>query len=359
MEEIKSLFKANFDYESVLFENRTDPKVNELFEHLFFYCSDKSEGLLTNKNYSEEYFEYIKKATGFKNQTKKNGKALNWWGDLSNLKKEKELNSKLTSLEISNLLNSNASVATEVREVNEIELLLKKHDEIFIRTPYERSGRKNLIIDRIEDFDKNLNQVEKLLKSSSLLVEKHQKNRDYDLGSTFEESGGKFKLSFQIKNLNDSKGVFRGGILLKSKRGGLELEKIASEYYKRGARSKLQIDSFRFGDDWNWLCEVNYRKTMGHIIKKLSRLCPPANETALLVTPSSWLKKFPTLKNLSHKLEEIDGIFPLSPIDSPVKFWLVTASDTKKLYKEVIDWWSVVGLKGREFPTVFSKIIED
>ncbi|MFT6068382.1 MAG: hypothetical protein ACJAT2_000149 [Bacteriovoracaceae bacterium] len=359
MEAIERLYKANFDYESALYENRSDPKVNNLLEHLFFFCSDKKEALLTNNSYSDEYLEYIKKATGFKNQTRKTGNFLNWWGDLTDLEKEKELNSKLTSLEISKLLNSNASSAEEINKIEDIRPLLKKYGEVFLRTPYERSGRKNLILLSLEDLEKNTQQIEKLLEASPLLVEKNHKKRDFDLGSTFEEIAGEFKLSFQIKNLNDSKGVFRGGVLLKTHLGQIELKKIAKEYYNRGARERLQIDSFRFEENWNWLCEVNYRKTMGLVVKKLSRLCPPSNETALLVTPSSWLKKYSSLSELCHSLEEIDGVFPLSPIESPVKFWLVTAADINKLYEEVVNWWAVIALKGRKLPSVFSKIITD
>jgi hypothetical protein len=359
LERVDSLFKINFDYESVLYEDKTDLKINETFEHLFFFCSDRDDVLFTKKEYSADYLEYVKSATGFINKMSSSGQSQNWWGDLLDLDIERKVNSKLTSLEVSNLLSSNFSSSFEVSSIDKIELYLKELGEILIRSPFERSGRRNIILENLDNFEKYKSKIEELLKISSVIVDKYHHSRDYDLGSTYFENNGSFDISFQIKNLNDGNGVFRGGLLLKKNILSSRLDDIAKEFYNRGARGQLQIDSFRFKGEWNWLCEVNYRKTMGHVIKKLSRLCPPSFESALLVTPSSWLKKSSTHKELCHKLEELDGIFPLSPVNSPVQFWLVSAPNIKEMYDQILIWWSIVSKEGREFPSVFTKIIKD
>lgn len=359
MERVDTLFKANFDYESVLYENSPDSKINELLEHLFFFCCDRDEALFTQKKYSDDYLDYVKSATGFKNRIKSSGVSQNWWGSLSDLNIERELNSKITSLEVSNLLNSNVSKSFEVSTMSKIESCLREYGEIIIRSPFERSGRKNIILENLDNFEKYKTKIEDLLKRSAVIVEKYHRSRDYDLGSTYYELNGRFEVSFQIKNLNDSNGVFRGGLLLKKNLCSDHLEAVAQEYYDRGARGQLQIDSFRFKGKWNWLCEVNYRKTMGHIIKKLSRLCPPSFETALLVTPSSWLKKSKNLEELCQKIESIDGIFLLSPVKSRALFWLVSAENLEELYDQVLKWWPIIAKEGRDFPSVFTKIIKD
>ena len=359
MERLAPLFKANFDYESELFENRSEPKINKLFEHLFFFCCDKDEILYSDQKYSSEYLEYIKSATGFKNKILCTGTPVNWWGKLFDLEKERELNSKLTSLEVSKLLGCNNSEAFEVNSIDQVKLYLKNFKEVILRSPFERSGRSNLILKSLQDLEVKKEKLKKLLEESSLVIEKYHSSRDFDLGSTFKEVEGKFELFFQIKNLNDSNGVFRGGLLLRKEISSPFLDQIAEEYYNRGARGQIQIDSFRFEGNWNWLCEVNYRKSMGLIVKKLARLCPVANEVLLLVTPSSWLKNFKSHKNLHEVLEDLDGVFPLSPYDSKVFFWLVTADNLEKIHEELLNWWTIISKEGRQFPPVFNQLLED
>ena len=117
--------------------------------------------------------------------------------------------------------------------------------------------------------------------------------RVLDVGTTFLlNSEKKIEKQFSVLNFNNEQGGFRGGLgshdqaklrdyVLKNDKIDLnplfsETKEIAQKYIEMGATKNIQIDSFYYLDSTNqnvkpyYLCEVNYRKTMGLVIQSLA-----------------------------------------------------------------------------------------
>jgi len=354
-----TLYRANFDYESELFWTKRDNWAVEMLEHLLFYCIDKKDTLYSSKSYSLDYLAFLKDALGFTPRMSSIGEPENWWGKLENIKIEKVLNSKVTSFDLANELNLNHSKSRLVTSIDELQDFLKTEKDIFLRHPYERAGRVSFRLNSIESFEKQKDKIEKVLETQPLLGDLYFESRRWDLGSCLIQNGGKFEVGFQIKNLNDSLGVFRGAVLLDEIIESVELEKIGKAYYKLGARELIQIDSFAYDGGINWLCEANYRKTMGYVVSKLKRMVPPEESVAFLMTPKSWLKEYITHKQLVKVLEDLEGVFPLSPVENPIYCWLISAEGRENLLAKAKELWALVAKDGQEFPGVYEKILPD
>lgn len=352
--------RGNFDYEDTLYRNKNNIKFNQELEHLLFYCMDQSDSLVTNRVYEKDYLIYIKSITGFVPACGHSGEDIqNWWGGLSDLKLEKKLNSKLTSNKVAKELGLERSSSIIIKNIDELSIFLDKEKKAFLRHPFERSGRNSLILRDLLDFENKRENIKMILDESSLLADKFIEERHWDLGTTFLERGEKFEIEFQIKNLNDENGVFRGAVLLDSIIESEALMKIANKYHGLGAKKHLQVDSFASAEGINWLCEVNYRKTMGHILFKLKRLCPDGSSLALFTTPKKWIKKLDSQNGLDKLIEELDGVFLLSPYNNHLLCWLVVARDRSELHIMAKLWWKKVSVNGVDFPKVFDGIIPD
>lgn len=354
-----SLYRANFDYESELFWDKSDTWAVEMLEHLFFFCVGRESALFTSRVYQDDYLGFIRDAIGFMPRIHLIGKPENWWGKLENLSLEQTLNSKVTSFEIGKKLGLNHSSSVLIKSIEELEKFFFEKKDIFLRHPYERSGRISFRLNELAHLEKSKEKLIKILKEQPLLGDLYFEDRHWDLGTGFVQKGERFEIEYQAKNLNDDKGVFRGAVLLENTIAPEELTKIAEAYYHLGAREYLQVDSFAYDDGINWLCEVNYRRTMGYIVHKLKRLCPPGQSVAFLITPSSWIKKYQSHSELMDELEDIEGIFPLSPVQNPLFCWLVTATDRDELLTVTRAWWEVVAKNSSQFPEVFNKILPD
>lgn len=353
-----TLYRANFDYESELFWDKSDTWITEILEHLFFYCVGREDSLFTSRTYSDDYFNFIKLATGFVPRLTSEGESKNWWGKLENLSLEKKLNSKVTSFEIGKKLGLNHSNSALLKNYQELENFLEQNKDIFIRHPFERSGRASFRLKNIDELEKNKEKFSELLEDQPFIGDLYF-NRHWDLGTGFIQRDDKFEIEYQIKNLNDNRGVFRGAVLIQNPIETVELKKIAEAYYDLGARDYLQVDSFAYEAGINWLCEVNYRKTMGYVLNKLKRLCPPGQSVALLMTPKSWIKKYRTHSELVEALDDIEGVFPLSPVNNNFHCWLVSAESREELLGIAKEWWGVVAKNSNEFPTAYTEILAD
>lgn len=354
-----TLYRANFDYESELFWGRREDWVVEMLEHLFFYCVDPKDTLYTTKKYPDDYSNFLKSALGFRPKISSFGHPVNWWGNLKDLELEKKLNSKMTSFRISKNLNMNHSKSRIIFDIRQLEDFLEEVGDVFVRHPYERAGRISFRINDKNSIEKNKSKFEKIFEKQPLIGDPFFENRSWDLGSCMFQNGQKFEVGFQIKNLNDSLGVFRGAVLLDETIEHESLSQISQAYYDLGARDLMQIDSFSYGEGVNWLCEVNYRKTMGFVVSKLKRLVPPDESIAFLMTPKSWMKYFVTHRQLVDALEDLDGVYPLSPVENPLYCWLISAENRNELLKKSKELWGIVGKEEMEFPSVFDKILPD
>ncbi len=354
-----TLYRANFDYESELFWDKKDDWAIGMLEHLIFYCIDKKDTLYTKRTYPVDYLNYLRDALGFTPRMSSIGEPENWWGKLENIKLEKNLNSKITSFEIANKLELNHSKSRLISSIEQLEEFLESEKDIFLRHPFERAGRVSFRIHSKEVFEKQRSRIEKVLESQPLLGDIFFKTRKWDLGTCLIQVGGRFEVGFQIKNLNDSLGVFRGAVLLDELIETEELSKIGKAYYKLGARELIQIDSFAYSGGINWLCEANYRKTMGYVVSRLKRLVPPEYSVAFLMTPKSWIKEFITHKQLVKELDDLEGVYPLSPIDNPIYCWLISVEGRENLLGKAKSLWELVSKNGQDFPSVYEKILPD
>lgn len=354
-----TLFRANFDYESELFWGKQEDWAVTLLEHLFFFSSSEKNTLFTSHRYAVDYLDHVKNVMGHRPRTSSLGEPENWWGKIKNKELEKKINSKVTSFEIANRLGVNTSNGRVVMTLKEAEDFFEVEKDVFFRHPYERAGRVSFRISSEKEFRENADRIKKILKGQPLIVDKYFENRKWDLGSCLVQNGGVFETTYQIKNLNDEKGVFRGAVLLSDLIQSEELEKIGKAYYELGARDFIQVDSFAHEDGISWLCEVNYRKTMGFVVNRLNRLLDLDERLVFLMTPKSWIKEYFSYAQLLEEVSDFDGIIPLSPIDSPLYCWMIRGESRQDIFDLLKQFWSSIASRPEQFPEVFNKILPD
>ena len=134
---------------------------------------------------------------------------------------------------------------------------------------------------------------------------------------------------FLIQNLNDRHGQFKGGYVLQDIPVNiLEKGREIFNWYKKEFRiDSLQIDMFSYGANelkWNYLCEVNHRKTMGWILWQLKTI---------------FKFKFAALKieksNFKVKAKAGVEIIELSPANHKLKTFLL-GSENEELLKDYL-----------------------
>ena len=261
------MIRVNADYETELFTGGPGPKlVNESLEFLAFFLVKDS--ILSQKNYSDEYLKYIEDLTGHYPTIEKSGKAQNWWGSLSNIKLERELNSKVTSsqLSISNGWTPDAHIVSNKDELP----ALKSGVSYLVKDPFEMSGRGFLIVKDISEIK---------LQNKTLIIEPLLK-RKYDF-SFYVFPDGK---EVVYENLVDAKFQFKGSVFTNTGEdlrdlsfynevSLLEWENFLKRkneivaFYQKGISPGFSIDAFIYEEAGELkihaLSEVNLRRTMG------------------------------------------------------------------------------------------------
>jgi hypothetical protein len=262
--------QVNFDYEYQLSHEGQRPlwaaKVNREMEYIALLWGE-IEALHNLQQYSQEYLASLSKLS-FKLPKLDMGSPNSWfWGRLEDLANEWIWNSKRTSFEFSqkmgwSLPDEKLYLAGERIELN------KK--EVF--KPIDSTSGRGFSFGPHEAFIAPMDGI----KGQWL-------DRFIDLSFFWSKD-----YQFALLNLNDSKGAFRGAIVLEEDILWTYLEtltalprreiveKIAAtlaHYRKLGAPS-VQIDCFFYRDENNQpqfypLCEVNVRKTMGELTFRL------------------------------------------------------------------------------------------
>lgn len=325
--EIDLSYKCNIDYEFDLFEISKRPKnlVRE-FEYLFLLCSNKP--LLSNINYSADYLEHLKRI-GFDIPliTTQSSRSRNWWGELSNIPLEQNLNSKITSYNISKKLNMIHPSSAIVSSNEELASHMGNHDyeDWILKDPYLFSGK---------GF-KYFRKKEKPLIKNEVLVEAHL-DRVCDIGTIV----GKDNYSQHI-NFVDSLGGYKGSLSDENKEiisceDKNKIELIIDEYLQLGAKSQFCIDSFYYIENkqeiFNPLVEVNYRKSMGYITHKLREFIQ-SKLGLFFIIPS---KKLPYSLNAYEEIqEEIGDAMLLSPKNNYFCSFFVAGEDIKAIKSKI------------------------
>jgi hypothetical protein len=267
-------FKVNADYESVLFRGQIgSPALNHTLEFLYLFLED--DCLLTDKNYSTDYLEYIEKLTGKKpNITKTASKTFNWWGLQENIEIERWWNSKITTVEFLKTKNwvQDLHLIKTDKDLSELD----SRKDYLIKDPFLMSGQR---------FQTSRGKItwnqEHLLIAEPLL----KRIKDF---STYVYPDGR---AIFYENVVDNKFQYKGSLFSHIKAPLLDqlsfyhelesfqwdnfksqLAEILSHYSRYPNQVGFSIDSFIYQDEGLHiypLCEVNYRRTMGRIAYEL------------------------------------------------------------------------------------------
>jgi len=262
--EVKAYY-TNFTFEEELNVSQVIQyrKINNLFEFLFLWIEDSSKFLWSRHPYPREYLDKIKYFTDSTPGLVQNTNCpVLWWGN-SRDPREKVINEKKTSFLVRNEMGLQLDNSFIAEDLESLDMLHSSKEYIF-KGLLGFSGR-----DQVRDI-KRIGEL-----TFPIIVEPLLK-RKQDIGITFLSS----EKYFAIENFNNNKGQFKGGILLDEIPTHIILagRKIFKWYRDAFGIDSLQIDMFSYLEEeteilkWNYLCEVNHRKTMGWILWKLQKI---------------------------------------------------------------------------------------
>lgn len=243
--------RVNADYESELFFGQTKGIVNQALEFLAFFASD--ETLFTQTKFSPEYLSYVESLSGRKPRTTSTGEFRNWWGPLVNIPLERKLNSKLTSAE----LNLTQGWCSQTQII---------HDQ----TP-PRIGGHFIVKDPFGMSGQGLSKNE--IKGSPPYIIEPLFDRVYDFSRYFFPDGK----AITYQNFVDQKFQYRGTLIHENQLHDVPevdwpayervISEIRNHYFQNNWPTGFSVDSFIYREQEQfkirYLCEVNYRRTMG------------------------------------------------------------------------------------------------
>lgn len=305
-------FYTNFTFEEELKSPQAIQyqKKNIFFEFLFLWLEDSSKTLWTKFSYPQSYLEKIKTyKKSIPNITSTSKKPLLWWGNSRNIL-EKEINDKLTSFRARQELGLELEGSFVVNSDDDLQLLADNRDYLF-KGAFGFSGREQV---------SDLKSAERL--ERPFLVEP-KLNRIQDIGITFINE----RDYFCIGNFNDEKGQFKGALLLDDiPEHIVDKGRLIFDWYRREfSVEEIQIDMFSYLSNmktrWNYLCEVNHRKTMGWVLWKLN---------SVFDLKYSAFKIIPKSQEINEKHGK-ETVVEISPPDHPMKVIYIGANTKSDL----------------------------
>jgi hypothetical protein len=346
---VMKAIKVNADYESVLFQNKPLPAVNEALEFLAFFLD--SRPLQTKKRYSPEYFDYIEEITGARPKTVAEGSIENWWGAFKDLELEKKLNSK----EMSAQLTIDQQWCNDTRLIESLADLpdLSSKQTYLAKNPYGMSGQNFCKVE-----EGRLENLERLLKNGKVVLEPFF-DRVFDFSHYVFPNG----LKICYENIVDQKFQYRGTVfkdftvptaenlsfyskISKTEwdKFKFELETIVSHYQSK-LSSGFSVDSFVYKENEELkirsLSEVNHRRTMGQTAFELSiKFGGLRKWNAFILSKSSgmnFLEMRDKIKSIEWHINKSRGVIILSPGDVRYNMFFLsalTAEEGKTLIEE-------------------------
>lgn len=262
--EVKAYY-TNFTFEDELKTSRPIAyrEINTLFEFLFLWIEDSSKNLWSKHFYSDSYLEKVVSFTKSRPTIVAHCRdPILWWGN-SRKPIEKVINEKKTSFLARYELGMELEGSFLAEDKESLDLL-PPHKKYIFKGLLGFSGR-----DQVRDI-KNVAKLKFPIIVEPLL------ERQQDIGLTFLSSSE----TFAIENFNDGGGQFKGGKLLGVVPSHIMNagERIFKWYKENFDVDSLQIDMFSYLEQenkklsWNYLCEVNHRKTMGWVLWKLQSI---------------------------------------------------------------------------------------
>ena len=321
--------KVNADYELVLFGKKEAPKViNQSIEFLALYLEELP--LFTEKVYTEEFLNHVRKISGRNPIILKEGEWRNWWGDLADLSLESEINSKEFILPFSR----ESQLVTDLQNLNLDPLVM-----YLAKSPYGMSGQ-NFLTFTANDLEK----LKAFLEKRGKIIIEPLRSRVHDF-SHYVFPGGK---SIAYQNLVDEKFQYKGTIFSDLTYPDLrqlnfyedissdewsKFEKIFTEVrsavLKAGGTGGYSIDSFTYLENNELkirdVSEVNYRKTMGLMAWLLSMKYFKDMAWSLFVLGKS-LQRSDAFSYVEEKLRRFPNLIHLSPGDTRFEAFLIGAN---------------------------------
>ncbi len=373
--------RVNFDFEYSLYQKNyvqtaKTRKLNEEFEFVYFFCSDKENILCPYKKYEPDYLDYLISLGLTLPKMDCSFPQKNWWGNDQNLELARLLNSKITSHEVSKQHRLGPEGIVVVRTFEEITLHLKKFNikKWICRDPFGMAGSGSILFD-IDELEIHQKHISKQLNINPLILAPYF-SRLMDLGFLFEND--KFEVTW---NLNTKEGRFKGGIvfqnidqleLLIRERFYLEFrdilkteKKVAGIFKDLGNKEIIQVDSFLYleGDSIKFypLVEVNARKSMGYFINKLKRFLPNNGVGLFLSLNNSNLVKVQSFNERKNSLGQLlfspssnTGVIPLSPVDGVLSSFFLSGPNLEELEFLKHALWNSISIPGKPLSPAFN-----
>ena len=357
----------NLDYEFKLFNSPYDGlkernkilTISKEFEYVYFLIEKEQTTLKNLKNYSDDYLSYLKDL-GFTIPQfikKFSGNLNNWWGELKDRDAERILNSKETSTKFAldkGFCHSGTKIIHSKKEFLE-HLQNYNCGQWIARSSFSSGGNGIFKFKKDHLFNDKISNI--LLKGPIIL--EPNLNRILDFGVTL--SLGDKSPYFFTRNFVSKMGNFKGGIVYNenkileriffSKQKWMDsyfifLDEVKRYYKKIGASDALQIDSFFYEERNEIKCyplvEVNYRKTMGLVLKNMQRFLPHNGIGGWYIFSK---KDFLFLKSFDEQLKKIGsfiydkktkcGILPTSPVNYNFPSLFISAKNENELNKNL------------------------
>lgn len=318
--------RVNADYELELFHKQlAPPAISQSIEFFLFFLSTLP--LYSQKNYSLDYLNYVKKITGHFPKIISKGTFENFWGPLKNKELEKWWNSKLTSTEL--IIKKGWCTNTHILK-NESDLTLLNWDkDLLLKDPYGMSGQKFQLLRREMSVKEKQESVLKALVNGPVILEPwFQRKYDFSqylfpdgkliayqnhVDKKFQYKGTIFN-NYQSANLKDLS-FYSQMSEEKWSRFASQTREIIAFYSQHPNEYGYSIDSFIYEEEGELkirvMSEINYRRTMGRTAYELSKkFAEDKSWTALLMTKTALSK--PLWKIFSST----ENVIVLSPGDS-------------------------------------------
>ncbi|EQC47128.1 hypothetical protein [Bacteriovorax sp. Seq25_V] len=267
---------VNFDFD-VNFPNRTidfSYKNRSLFEWVYFFINKvENSTLYTTENYSKSYLEKLKSFGCVIPKISNDREGISpWWGNFDEYERKEKFISKINILKTLNGTNLIPDFVTDVRSQEKLDRVLKNQGSYFFREEYNFSGIGSCIYESGKFYNFKKGVIAPLL------------NVKQTFGVTVDLDNDTY---FICTNTIGANGTFRGGHLvgvnsfskyLNSREDSIkeEFKDIFAKLRACGAKGVIQFDSLIYDVDgkshWYKIVEVNYRKTMGLLIKSLTEM---------------------------------------------------------------------------------------
>lgn len=313
MEEIVYYFNGDLEHFLSSKQSKYSINFNKFNQEFEFLVSILEKGALlcSNRDYSLEYKNHLKRLFGINLKTTVNKNNVNLWCcDIYDLEFQKKINSRLYTQSIANKYNE-----FEVKEINCLTLV---EENFLYKKDLSVSGSGNFL------YPKDKIKIEKQLERGPLLKDKLYK-REFDVSTLVD--GQKI---YHYQNFVDDYFQYKGSLVgedLSSYEWFSSYEKKVHSFINQNIPIKgtYSIDSFISDSKVIFMSEINNRKTMGYIAHRIKEKF--FSESVLLKTLLIPNKR---IKNKSYELN-LRGVELISPIDNTFGFYIVTANSMREL----------------------------